>query len=121
MFKEILQDGYDRTDDCIMMALLGMDGLAIERIHQPDGERPPYEEDLLNAEYPTLLRKVDNANRDIGFKGTRELIVATEDFIVIINRVGDDLMVVSLVSADGNLGKARYENKKAAVRFEQEL
>ena len=121
MFKDILQDAFDRTDGIIMMALLGMDGLPIERIIKPREECPDFEEDLLSAQYSTLLKNVEITNRDIGLEGTREILVSTDAFLVVINRVGDDLLVVSLVSSTGNLGRARYENKKAATRLEQEI
>lgn len=120
-FKSILQEVFDRTEGIMVVSILGMDGLPIERIARPKGERPEFEEDLLAAQYSTLFKNVAATNLDIGLAGTREIIVTTEKFIVVINRAGEDFMVVSLLSADGNLGRARYENRKAALQLEGAL
>lgn len=121
MFKEILQQVFDRTDGIIMVSLLGMDGLAIERLIRPKEECPEFEEDLLSAQYSTLFKNVALTNRDIGLAGTREVIVTTDKFLVVMNRAGEDFLVVSLLAADGNIGRARYENRKAAILLEGQV
>jgi predicted regulator of Ras-like GTPase activity (Roadblock/LC7/MglB family) len=121
MLVTVLEELFERTDGIIMVSILGMDGLPIERVIRPKEECPAFEEELLSAQYSTLFKNVASTNVDIGLKGTREVIVATDEALVVINRINEDFLVVSLLSADGNLGRARYENRKAAIKLQGHL
>jgi predicted regulator of Ras-like GTPase activity (Roadblock/LC7/MglB family) len=117
-FTAVLQETFAATEGAVMVSLLGMDGLPIERVLQPREERPEFEEDLLSAQYSTLFKNVTLGNRDIGLRHTREVIVSTDDYIVVMNLAGNEFLVVTLLRASGNLGRARYENRRAAMRLE---
>ncbi len=119
MFKEALQKVFENTDGAKMVALLGMDGIMIESFTDPDGIS--FEDDLFSAEYSNLLKNINNTNNNIDFGDTREFLVRTSKYTIVINKIAEEYLIVSVLDKDGNFGRARYENNKAALVLEDDM
>ncbi len=119
MFKEALQKVFSSTDKVRLVALLGMDGIMIESCSDPDGT--PFEIDLFSAEYSNLLKNINKTNTNIEFGDTREFLVRTDKYTIVINKIAEEYLIVSVIDKEGNLGRARYENNKAAITLEDSM
>ncbi len=119
MFKEILKQTYEKTDGALMVTLLGLDGIPIEKYY--GAEEPDFDEELFCAEYSTYLKNFNKTNENIKFGNTKEYLVRTDKYTIVINTVAEEYLIVSVINQDGNLGRARYENNKAALTLTDKI
>jgi predicted regulator of Ras-like GTPase activity (Roadblock/LC7/MglB family) len=119
MFKEVLQRALDKTEGCFGVLIMGTDGIAVEKVWQPNGTKDHL--DIAIAEYASLLRNVSRTNREMGFGRLREITFTTESGIFILRYVSEDYFIAMILSVTGNFGRGRYELRRAELLLEKEL
>ena len=77
--------------------------------------------DVAAAEFTTLVRSAQRAGVDTGLGGLRELVVSLEGAVMVMRLLSRDYFVVLALNAKGNIGRARFELRKAELKLAKEF
>ena len=124
-FREILQSIVNDCGGGLSVALMGMDGIAIEQVRAP-GEvdrADPLHGDVTSAgiEFGRIIGDMAKASASLGTGGFQEAVVSLDQVRLIFRSVDEDLMLVLALKPEGNLGKARYLIRRSMVALRSEL
>ncbi len=124
-FERILQSIVDECGGGFGIALMGLDGIAIEQAVPADGPLTddPFDGDVTTAgiEFGRILADMNKASDTLGTGRVRETVIGLDRATLIVHGVDDDLVVVLAIEPDGNLGKARYLIRRSLVALRAEL
>lgn len=119
MFKETLEAILERTEGSLGALIMGIDGIAVERSLKQEGQESNL--DVAAAEFTSLLRNAQRAGRDTGLGNLRELVITLDDAVILMRLLGQEYFVVLALSPDGNLGRGRFELRKAELQMAREF
>jgi predicted regulator of Ras-like GTPase activity (Roadblock/LC7/MglB family) len=119
MFKEPLENMIERTDGCIGALIMGTDGIAVEKVLTEEGRDANL--DVAAAEFTTLVRNAQRTGVDTGLGNLRELVVACEETVIVMRLVSREYFIVLALRPDGNLGRGRFELRKAELELAREF
>lgn len=119
MFKEPLQAIIERTDGSIGAFIMGTDGIAVEKFLTDEARDANL--DVAAAEFTSLVRNAQRTGGDTGLGDLRELFVALDSAVVIIRLFSREYFLVLAMKPDGNLGRGRYEMRKAELELAREF
>lgn len=119
MFKELLDSIIDRTEGSLGALIMGTDGIAVEKVIGQAGSEANL--DVAAAEFTSLVRGAQRAGNDTGLGGLRELVVALESAVMVMRLLSRDYFIVLAMNSEGNLGRGRYELRKAELRLAKEF
>jgi predicted regulator of Ras-like GTPase activity (Roadblock/LC7/MglB family) len=119
MFQETLQKIQEKTEGCLGVLIMGMDGIAVGEQWQAAGVDANL--DVAVAEYTALIRSARRTSSDIGLGALRELVLLTETANFVMRLVSNDYFFVLALEPEGNLGRGRYELRQAELIFEKEF
>jgi predicted regulator of Ras-like GTPase activity (Roadblock/LC7/MglB family) len=119
MFKEVLETIIERTEGSLGALIMGVDGIAVERFLKESGQEANL--DVAAAEFTSLVRNAQKAGKDTGLGNLRELMISLESAVVIMRLLGRDYFVVLAIGPEGNLGRARFELRKAELQLKREF
>lgn len=119
MFKSILENIIERTEGSLGALIMGVDGIAVERSLKQEGQEANL--DVAAAEFTSLVRSAQRAGTDTGLGNLRELVISLEDAVLLMRLLGKDYFVVLAISPEGNLGRARFELRKAEIQMANEF
>jgi len=119
MFKQTLENIMERTEGSLGALIMGLDGIAVERLLKDAGQEANL--DVAAAEFTSLVRSAQKAGKDTGLGSLKELMISLESAVVIMRLLGKDYFVVLALSPDGNLGRARFELRKAELQIASEF
>jgi predicted regulator of Ras-like GTPase activity (Roadblock/LC7/MglB family) len=119
MFKETLENILEHTEGSLGALIMGLDGIAVERLLKQAGHEANL--DIAAAEFTSLVRNAQKAGKDTGLGSLREIMVSLEGAVVIMRLLSRDYFVVLAVSPEGNLGRARFELRKAELKMANEF
>lgn len=119
MFKEILETIMEHTEGSLGVLIMGTDGISVERLLKEAGQEANL--DIAAAEFTSLVKSSQKAGKDTGLGELRELVVSLDGAVVLMRLLGRDYFVVLALSPDGNLGRARFELRKAELQLTKEF
>jgi predicted regulator of Ras-like GTPase activity (Roadblock/LC7/MglB family) len=119
MFKEMLESIIERTEGSLGALIMGTDGIAVEKVIGEAGAEANL--DIAAAEFTSLVRSAQRAGTDTGLGGLREMVVSLESAILVMRLLSRDYFVVLAMSTHGNLGRARFELRKAELQLAKEF
>jgi predicted regulator of Ras-like GTPase activity (Roadblock/LC7/MglB family) len=119
MFKEMLDSIIDRTEGSLGALIMGTDGIAVEKVLGEAGLDANL--DVAAAEFTTLVRSALRAGNDTGLGGLRELVVSLESAVLVMRLLSRDYFVVLALNSQGNIGRARFELRKAELKLAKEF
>lgn len=119
MFREMLENVIERTEGSLGALIMGTDGIAVEKVFGEAGKDANL--DVAAAEFTSLVRNAQRAGTDIGLGGLREMVVALESATIIMRILSKDYFVVLALSPQGNLGRGRFELRKAELKLSKEF
>ena len=119
MFKQALTEIVERTEGATGALIMGMDGIAVERVLLPEGSDANM--DVAAAEITSLVRNAIRAGTNTGLGAPQELYVHFEGARVLARLFSPEYFVVLAMKSDGNLGRGRYELRKAELRLAREF
>lgn len=119
MFKQKLEEIMERADGSIGALIMGTDGIAVEKVLRPDGRDANL--DIAAAEFTSLIRNAQRTSSDTGLGGLRELVVMLDSMCIILRLLSREYFFVLAMRADGNLGRGRFELRKAELEFAKEF
>ncbi len=117
MFAEVLESIFEKVEGTLGVIVMGMDGISIEKRSR---------EDLLNlealsAEYTSLLKSSAATTQDIGLGTLEEIIVSSDTQITVVRMITQEYFLLLMLETNGNIGRARFELKKAKYSLQKEL
>ncbi len=119
MFKETLEAILERTEGSLGALIMGTDGIAVESVVSEAGKDANL--DVAAAEFTSLVRNSQRAAIDTGLGNLRELVVSVERAIVIMRLLNREYFVVLALGPAGNLGRGRFELRKAELQLAKEF
>ncbi|HEY6802646.1 MAG TPA: roadblock/LC7 domain-containing protein [Pyrinomonadaceae bacterium] len=119
MFKEMLESIIERTEGSLGALIMGTDGIAVEKVLADAGADANL--DIAAAEFTSIVRGAQRAGKDTGLGSVRELVVSLETAILIMRLLSKDYFVVLALNAEGNLGRGRFELRKAELKLAKEF
>jgi len=108
MFNEILESLASKVEGTLCAIVMGVDGISIEKSLDSAANI-----EALAAEYTSLLKASSAAAQDSGQGSLEELIVSTGSNIITICMINPEYFLLLLLEKEGNIGRARFELKKA--------
>jgi predicted regulator of Ras-like GTPase activity (Roadblock/LC7/MglB family) len=117
MFAVTLKDIANKLDDLECIMLVGTDGLPIEKVVRKE----TLNVELLVAEFTTILRNTAHTATEVEAGGLDELILVTERVVVLIKAITTEYFLMIILGEDANIGRARFELKKAKYILEKEF
>lgn len=119
MFKELLETIVERTEGSLGALIMGTDGIAVEKVLGEAGMDANL--DVAAAEFTSLVRSAQRAGTDTGLGGLRELVISLEGALMVMRLLSRDYFVVLAMNSQGNLGRARFELRKAELKLAKEF
>ena len=119
MFKQALADIVEKTEGATGALIMGMDGIAVERVFLPEASDTNV--DVAAAEVTSLVRAALRAGTNTGLGALQEMHVNFEQASILARMFSPEYFVVLALRADGNLGRGRYELRKAELRLAREF
>jgi predicted regulator of Ras-like GTPase activity (Roadblock/LC7/MglB family) len=119
MFKEVLETIIEHTEGSLGVLIMGTDGISVERLLKEEGQEANL--DVAAAEFTSLVKNAQKAGKDTGLGNLRELVISLEEAVVLVRLLGREYFVVLAISPDGNLGRARFELRKAELQLSKEF
>lgn len=119
MFKEMLETIVERTEGSLGALIMGTDGLAVEKVLGEAAMEANL--DVAAAEFTSLVRSGQRAGVDTGLGSLRELVVSLESAVLVMRLLSKDYFVVLALTSHGNLGRARFELRKAELKLAKEF
>lgn len=119
MFREPLEAIIERTDGCTGALIMGTDGIAVEKVLTPEGRDANL--DVAAAEFTSLVRNAQRAGVETGIGNLRELVVSCEEAVIVMRLVSREYFIVLALKPDGNLGRGRFELRKAELELAREF
>ena len=119
MFKPLLESIVDCTEGSLGALIMGLDGIAVEKVIGEAGNEANL--DVAAAEFTSLVRAAQKSGNDIGLGKLKELVVSLDSAIVMMRLLGHDYFVVLALNPEGNVGRGRYELRKAELQLTKEF
>ena len=119
MFKERLSHIVEKTEGATGALIMGTDGIAVERVFLPEGSEANM--DVAAAEINSLVRGAMRAGSDTGLGGLREVFVSFNGIQVAARLLTPEYFIVLTLRPDGNLGRGRFELRKAELELAREF
>lgn len=119
MFKKTLSTVVERADGSIGALIMGTDGIAVEQVLPQEGQEANL--DIVAAELTTLVRSAQTIGLNTGLDGLREVMISFESANVIIRLLTSEYFIVLAMKPDSNLGRGRYELRKAELILNKEF
>lgn len=119
MFKELLESMVQRTEGGLGALIMGTDGIAVEKVLAEAGKEANL--DVAAAEFTSLVRGAQRGGDELGLGNLRELCISLDGAIILMRLLSRDYFVVLALSADGNLGRGRFELRKVELQLAKEF
>jgi len=119
MFKEVLESIVEKTDGSLGVLIMGADGLSVEKFFTDEGNAANL--DVAAAEFTSLVRSAMRSGNDLNLGELREMVVALGNATFLMRLFNRDYFVALALKPEGNLGRARYELRKAELQLAKEF
>lgn len=119
MFKEALQSIVDKTDGSLGALIMGADGLSVEKVFTDAGVEANL--DVAAAEFTSLVRSASRSGSDLNLGDLRELVITLGRVTFVMRLFTKDYFAVLALQPEGNLGRGRYELRKAELILAKEF
>jgi predicted regulator of Ras-like GTPase activity (Roadblock/LC7/MglB family) len=119
MFKQALEEIIERTEGAMGALIMGMDGIAVERVFLPEGDDANM--DVAATEITSLVRGALRAGSNTGLGTLKEMVINFERVRILARMFSTEYFVVLAIRPDGNLGRGRFELRKAELLLAREF
>jgi len=109
----------NRIEGCAAVIILGIDGIPIERHVQDPSMR--LDIDTVATEFTTLVRRSMRTASDSELGEMREMVLATDSMSFLLRPITSEYFLLLALNEGGNVGRARFELRKAQLAMETEF
>ncbi|MFZ3072143.1 MAG: roadblock/LC7 domain-containing protein [Thermodesulfobacteriota bacterium] len=117
-FLKIIKDMVHGVEGGLAGTIMGMDGIPIQSYAK---EGAGIDTETLLVEYIGVLSEIKKASEVLKLGETEEIIITLGRVRIVLRIISKEYFAAFILSHDGNLGKARYYLKKAAIVAAGEL
>ncbi len=117
MFRERLKDLYERIEGTLAVSLVAHDGITVESF----GGEEDLDLEALAAELLAQARSISAEYREIDVGELRQFSVTTDRYELLVGAVVEGYYLLLVLGSAGSYGKARFELRRATLRFEEDL
>jgi predicted regulator of Ras-like GTPase activity (Roadblock/LC7/MglB family) len=118
-FKRQLESILGRVEGSVGALIMGMDGIAVEKVLGEAGSEANL--DVAAAEFVSVVRGAERASANMGFGPLRELVVSADQFHFLLRLMARDYFLVLVLERGGNIGRGRFELRKAELDMAREF
>jgi predicted regulator of Ras-like GTPase activity (Roadblock/LC7/MglB family) len=118
-FADALTTIANRIEGCAAVMILGIDGIPIERHVQQMNQS--LDADMIAAEFTTLVRRGMRTAADTELGELREMVLATDAMTFLVRPITSEYFLLVALNPGGNVGRARFELRKAQLAMEIEF
>src|SRR5262249_34785685 len=108
-----------KTDGSLGALIMGDDGLPVESFFSDEGADANL--DVVAASLTPLIRSAGKSGKDLDLGDLRELVIAMGKVTVVMRLFSQEYFAVLAIKPDGNLGRGRYELRKAELLLAKEF
>ena len=119
MFKNLLETIMERTEGSLGALIMGVDGISVEKVLGDAGAEANL--DVAAAEFTSLVRSAQRAGNDTGLGNLKELMISLDQAVVVMRLLSRDYFVVLALNPEGNIGRGRFELRKAELQLAKEF
>jgi predicted regulator of Ras-like GTPase activity (Roadblock/LC7/MglB family) len=119
MFRDALQEMVAKTDGSLGALIMGADGLSVEKFFTDEGNAANL--DVAAAEFTSLVRGAMRSGNDLDLGELHEMVVVLGKVTFLMRLFNRDYFVCLALKPEGNLGRGRYELRKAELRLANEF
>lgn len=119
IFKDILKSALERTDGSSGAVIMGMDGIAVEKVLLDAGVEANL--DVAAAEFNAIIRTAQRTGKTMDFGPLQEVVVSYANYRFAMRLLSNDYYLVMALEAEGNLGRGRFELRKAELDLAREF
>jgi predicted regulator of Ras-like GTPase activity (Roadblock/LC7/MglB family) len=120
VFADLLKRVVSQVDGAIGALIMGLDGIAIEQ-QIPDPSSFGQSLPVIAAAYATLLRNSMRTCSDVGVGQLQEVSIISNNMMLVIKLINPEYFLLVALAAGGNIGRARFELRKAQLLLEEEF
>jgi predicted regulator of Ras-like GTPase activity (Roadblock/LC7/MglB family) len=118
-FTETLSTIAGRIEGCAAVVILGIDGIAIERhVHDLD---PRFDIDVVATEFTSLVSRGMRTASDTELGDLNEIVLAADKLTLLLRPITPEYFLFLALNTGGNIGRARFELRKAQLEMEVEF
>ena len=118
-FTDALTGIANRVEGCAAVVILGIDGIPIER-HVQDLDAA-LDIETVATEFTTLVRRSMRTASDSELGEMREMVFATDTMSFLLRPITSEYFLLLALNQGGNVGRARFELRKAQLAMETEF
>ena len=118
-FADTLNNITERIEGCAAAIILGIDGIAIER--QIKDIDPLLDIELIATEFTTLVRRNMRTAADAEMGEVHEMVFVTDLLTLVLRPITPEYFLMLALNPGGNVGRARFELRKAQLAMETEF
>ena len=118
-FADTLNNITERIEGCAAAIILGIDGIAIER--QIKDVDPLLDIELIATEFTTLVRRNMRTAADAEMGEVNEMVFVTDLLTLVLRPITPEYFLMLALNPGGNVGRARFELRKAQLAMETEF
>jgi predicted regulator of Ras-like GTPase activity (Roadblock/LC7/MglB family) len=118
-FADTLGTLAKRIEGCVAVMILGTDGIPIERHLQQMNQS--LDIDMIATEFTTLVRRSMSTAVDTELGELREMVLGTDAMMFLVRPITTDYFLLLALNPGGNIGRARFELRKAQLAMEIEF
>ena len=118
-FADTLTTIANRIEGCAAVMILGIDGIPIERRLQQMNQSLDIE--MIATEFTTLVRRSMRTAADTELGELREMVLATAAMTFLVRPITSEYFLLAALTPGGNVGRARFELRKAQLALEIEF
>ena len=119
MFKEALETIVEKTDGSLGALIMGADGLSVEKFFTAEGDAANL--DVAAAEFTSLVRNAMRSSKDLDLGELHEMVVVLGKVTFLMRLFNREYFVCLAMKPEGNLGRGRYELRKAELQLAREF
>jgi predicted regulator of Ras-like GTPase activity (Roadblock/LC7/MglB family) len=115
--KSLLQQIVDRVPGVFGAAVVGLDGIAVEKVSAQDG----FDIDLISAEVVSIVK---SAGGSMGFGSAEppdEITISSRSSLTILRALGLDYYLCVVVGPECIPGQARFEAWRAGLHLQETI
>jgi predicted regulator of Ras-like GTPase activity (Roadblock/LC7/MglB family) len=117
VFLERLNEVSARIEGAVAVSLVASDGIPIESV----SARPDLDLESAAAELVSLARAVAREQRELSVGELAQFTIAGALQTFLLSRIGRGYWLLAVLRPEASLGRARFELKRAALLFEDDL
>jgi predicted regulator of Ras-like GTPase activity (Roadblock/LC7/MglB family) len=120
-FADLLKKMIAQVDGSVGALIMGLDGIPIEHVQSPNEAEARERVNFIATSHATLLRNSMRMSSDTGVGQLHELTVMASEMTLVIKMINREYFAVLALQPEGNLGRARFELRKAQLSLAAEF